>query len=103
MLPQQKKAIIREDARRRRATLTGRAELSSRIWQHLIELPHFAAATRVFAYASTSTEVETLQFLANASAGGRLVALPCSAPGKLTFFEVNDFLSLAPGNYGILE
>ena len=103
MLPQQQKAIIRDDARRRRAALTDRATLSQAIWANLRKLQAFIDAPRIFSYANTSTEVETIPFFAEALLAGKTMVLPCTLQTTLRFFEVTSVATLSPGAYGILE
>ena len=102
------KKSVRQRVLARRDALSAdtRERKSAQVTSRLLELPAFAGAATVSAYASFGTEFDTGFFLAAVLARGKNLVLPRVARERkeLTFHFVTDpEHSLLPGQWGIRE
>ncbi|MGA2617171.1 MAG: 5-formyltetrahydrofolate cyclo-ligase [Thermoguttaceae bacterium] len=98
-----RKQEIRAEAQGRRrcqpcAELTGR-----RITDRLRAMPEYGAAATVLSYVSFRSEVPTREFIEQALADGKRVAVPWCVEDRLELFRLEGLADLAPGSFGILE
>lgn len=69
---------------------------------HLLSLPEYQSARRIFCFYSVGFEPDTHCFMARALEDGKELALPVSLPrGVLRFYRVHSLDDLVPGVYGI--
>jgi 5-formyltetrahydrofolate cyclo-ligase len=102
----QVKAELRQRMRGLRRVLPkpARAARSAAICARLIELPEFARASTVVAYAATATEANPEQALATAARAGKTVGLPrVDAQGRLSLHHYRAGDALVLSSSGIEE
>ena len=102
---EEKQALRREVRSAERALDTGyKAAADRAILGHILELPLYRAAARVFCFVSTGNEVDTRPLLADALAAGKTLCVPrCREGGRMDVCRIQSLAELAPGAYGILE
>jgi 5-formyltetrahydrofolate cyclo-ligase len=96
------KKSIRDEARVKRAKVSGADEKSEAIKHHLFAMAEFSKAQTVLFYMSKDTEVITHDMVFHAAATKK-IALPVTMGGELRLADLEDDSVLAPGAFGILE
>src|SRR5437868_13173879 len=101
---QERKKVIREQARENRRQQENKEELSRAICEKFVSLPEYAAARTVMFYVDVRTEVRTRDCLATALEHGKKIVVPwCNGEGELELFRLTSMDDLAVGMYKILE
>lgn len=81
-----------------------RAAADAAIRAHVLALPEYRRAKRVFFFVSTRQEVDTHPLVKQALAEGKQVCVPrCLPGGQMALCRISDLDALRPGAYGILE
>jgi 5-formyltetrahydrofolate cyclo-ligase len=102
---QEKKAAMREQARKARVAQKDKDALSAAIVARFTALESFAAAKSVMYYVDAGSEVRTRQALPAAIATGKRIVVPwCVVESNtLELFHLTDMSELVEGAYKILE
>lgn len=79
--------------------------LDSKITAKFLSLDEYKSATTLFAYVSSSIEVDTEKIIKTAFADGKKVAVPkCRDDfGHMDFYYINSYAQLKEGAFSILE
>ena len=73
------------------------------IRQYVLSLPEYGQARRIFCYAGTPSEIQTLPLIAQMLSDGKEVGVPyCISLGKMEVRQIRSLSDLKPGRYGIL-
>ena len=80
-------------------------KLDASVFKNVQKLASYQEAQIIFAYASSSIEVDTFAILEHALSHGKTVALPRCIPGtrQMDFYKIESLQDLEKGSYGILE
>lgn len=100
------KRQMREKIRRRASELpiSYFKEVGRKISEHACNMPEYSQADTVLGFVSTAREADTRNFLQNALATGKRLAVPlCAGSGVMEAREIRSFQDLRPGKYGIWE
>ena len=75
------------------------------IYDHLLSLPEYQNASRIFCFVSRPEEADTHAIILHALTEGKTIAVPrCEGDGIMHAYAIQDFPGdLQPGKYGILE
>ena len=76
---------------------------SQQVTKRVTELPEFAAADRIMAYADYNHEVITRYIIEEAWKAGKEAAVPKVVGKDMVFYRLTDFSQLEPGYFGIPE
>jgi 5-formyltetrahydrofolate cyclo-ligase len=103
--PQERKAAIREQARKNRVGQKDKDEISRAICAKFMALPAYQAAKTVMWYVDAGSEVRTRNTLPEALTHGKRVVVPWCVveANQLELFAVDDMAELVEGAYKILE
>lgn len=102
----QKKEILRKQLLHTRKIwdFEKRANAADAIQQNLFALPAFQKAETVFCYVSTEFEIDTRNILQWLWQKKKRVAIPlCFEKGNMCACQVDSFLDMQSGKFGILE
>ena len=73
------------------------------IREHVLSLPEYQQARRIFCYAGTPSEIQTLPLIAQMLSDGKEVGVPyCISLGNMEVRQIRSLSDLKPGRYGIL-
>jgi 5-formyltetrahydrofolate cyclo-ligase len=100
------KSNLRKEIRLKRKTLTEEEIVKSNhsIIGKILSLPEYETAKTIFAFVSTSTEIDTKPLLRKIMADGKRLAVPkCLEKGIMKAYEIVDWSDLEEGSFGILE
>jgi 5-formyltetrahydrofolate cyclo-ligase len=101
------KSVFRENVKNQRAKVTPEEaqEASLSLWLQLKEDVIFQKATRIAAFCSTGTEIDTTPLLSGILKSGKELYLPKTDQTKtlMEFHSVSNFKKLIPGPFDILE
>lgn len=70
---------------------------------YVLSLPEYQQARRIFCYAGTASEIQTLPLIAQMLSDGKEVGVPyCISLGNMEVRQIRSLSDLKPGRYGIL-
>lgn len=70
---------------------------------YVLSLPEYAQAHRIFCYAGTPSEIQTLPLIEKMLSDGKEVGVPyCISLGNMEVRQIRSLSDLKPGRYGIL-
>ncbi len=98
-----RKQEMRAEAQSRRRRQPCAELIGRRIVERLRAMPEYTAAAAVLSYVSFGSEVPTREFIEQALAGGKRVAVPWCIEDRLELFRLEGMSDLVPGSFGILE
>ena len=101
----EKKAAIREQARKNRLAVKDKETVSRRILARFMALPAYAAAKTVMFYVDAGSEVRTRHTLPEVLGAGKRIVIPyCIVEtNELELFVLEDMAELTEGAHKILE
>ena len=103
--PQNRKAAIREQARKNRIAQKDKDDISRRICAKFTKMPAYAAAKTVMWYVDAGSEVRTRHTLPEVLTHSKRVVVPWCVieTNQLELFLLEDMSELVEGAYKILE
>jgi 5-formyltetrahydrofolate cyclo-ligase len=101
----EKKAAIREQARKNRLAVKDKETVSRRILARFMALPTYAAAKTIMFYVDAGSEVRTRHTLPEVLGAGKRIVIPyCIVEtNELELFVLEDMAELTEGAHKILE
>ncbi|RHA14018.1 5-formyltetrahydrofolate cyclo-ligase [Megasphaera sp. AM44-1BH] len=70
---------------------------------YVLSLPEYQQARRIFCYAGTASEIQTLPLIEKMLSDGKEVGVPyCISLGNMEVRQIRSLSDLKPGRYGIL-
>lgn len=101
----ERKKELRKEIKKRVAQLSAdycqRADAAIR--KYVLSLPEYSKARRIFCYAGTASEIQTLPLIEQMISDGKEVGVPyCISLGKMEVRQIRSLSDLKPGRYGIL-
>lgn len=103
---QLQKSALRAELKRLRADMSAeeKQRLDADIFLRFTSLRQYTECEVLFAYVSTSIEVDTLRLIDDALARSKRVAVPlCVKDCEMRFYYITSLSDLESGAYGILE
>ncbi|MCC8024215.1 MAG: 5-formyltetrahydrofolate cyclo-ligase [Clostridium sp.] len=102
----ERKRQMRREIKARVARLDGaycrKADRS--IFKHIIGLPEYRQAQRIFCFVGTQAEIDTAPIIEDALSKGKIVGVPrCVDKGIMNVCRIESLKGLEMGQYGILE